>query len=201
MQFDVAALDAAVCARLVTGTVIPRPIAWIVTVSSEGVRNAAPFSFFNAVCSWPPILAIGMQSRRDGNPKDTLTNIRATGEFVVNLVPRHLTEAMSTTGSEVEPEVDEIALAGLMCAKSSHVAVPRLAGAPAAFECRTRQIIDIEAGRVVVMGDVIAIHVDDAAIVDRQTGYIDATALDLVARIHGADHYATTRDRFTVPRG
>ncbi|MDF7775591.1 flavin reductase family protein [Sphingomonas sp. AOB5] len=200
MRFDVAELDAVKCARLVTATVVPRPIAWVVTQAPDGTRNAAPFSFFNAMSSWPPVLAIGMQPRADGSPKDTLANIRATGEFVVNLVPHALADAMNLTGGAHAPAVDEIRLAGLDSVPSEHIVPPRIVGAPVAYECRLRQVVDIEAGRAIVLGDVLAMHIDDAAILDADAGKIDAPALDLVARMHGAEHYLRTSDLFRIAR-
>lgn len=200
MRFDVAELDAVKCARLVTATVVPRPIAWIVTQAADGTRNAAPFSFFNAMCSWPPVLAVGMQPRGDASPKDTMANIRASGEFVVNLVPYALGDAMNRTGAPHPPAADEIALAGLDTLPSHHIAPPRIAGSPVAYECRLRQLIDIEAGRAIVLGDILAIHVDDGAILDAEAGRIDATALDLIARMHGAEYYLRTGDPFRIER-
>lgn len=199
MRFDVAELDAAKCARLVTATVVPRPVAWVVTQAADGTRNAAPFSFFNAMCSWPPVLAIGMQPRADMSPKDTLANIRESGEFVVNLVPHRLADAMNQTGAPHPPSIDELALAGLDAVPSHHVAPPRIAGSPVAYECRLRQLIDIEAGRAIVLGDILAIHVDDHAILDN-AGRIDATALDVIARMHGAEYYLRADEPFRIER-
>ena len=200
MRFDVAALDAETCGRLMTATVLPRPIAWIVTLGPDGTRNAAPFSFFNALCSWPPVLGFGIQPRDDGSPKDTLANIRASGEFVVNLVSYAQAQAMNATAVQHPPDVDEIALAGLETVRSRSVAPPRIADAPVAYECRLRDVVDIACGRVIVLGDVVVLHVADDAVIDPLRGHIDGVALDLIGRMHGRDQYLRARELFQVAR-
>ena len=200
MRYDTDQLDADIANRLMTGLVTPRPIAWIVTQDANGNRNAAPFSFFNVLCSWPPILAVGIQPRPGGTAKDTRANIEATGEFVVNLVSAELTEAMNATSATEEPGVDELVLAGIDTAPSAHVAPPRIAACPVAFECRLRQAIAIAPDRAIVLGDVVAIHVNDAAVLDPARGYVDGTALDLVARMHGRCTYLRSTDVFTLDR-
>lgn len=199
-RFDTDTLDAELANRLMTALITPRPIAWIVTQDRAGNRNAAPFSFFNILCSWPPIVAVGIQSRPGGAAKDTRANIEALGEFVVNLVPAALTEAMNATSAPAEPGVDELALAGLDILPSTYVAPPRIAGSPVALECRLRQSIAIGADRAILLGDVLATHVSDRAVVDRDRCRIDATALDLIARMHGRGMYLRSTDLFTLPR-
>lgn len=200
MRFDVASLDPDVCARLMTATIVPRPIAWIVTLAGDGTRNAAPFSFFNALCSWPPVLGFGAQPRDDGSPKDTIANIRETGEFVVNLVSHAQAEAMNATAAQHPPDTDEIALAGLADTPSNMVAPPRVAEAPVAFECRLRSVIDIAGARAIILGDVVMIHVADHAILDPARGHVDGVALDLIGRMHGRDQYIRARDLFRLGR-
>lgn len=200
MRFDTASLDANLCARLITAAVVPRPIAWIVTQTIEGRRNAAPFSFFNALCSWPPVLGIGMQPRPDGTPKDTLANIRATHEFVVNLVNYTQASAMNITGGAYPPNLDEITLAGLEVERSAVVAPPRIVGSPVAFECCLREEINVANGRVIVLGDVLSMHIEDDALLTNGPGKVDAGRLDLVARMHGGNRYLRTSDVFTLDR-
>lgn len=200
MDYDFAQLDAAVGNALMTSLVTPRPIAWVVTQDASGLRNAAPFSFFNVLCSWPPILAIGIQPRPQGSLKDTRANIEATGEFVVNLVPHAAAEAMNRTSGAYPPGVDELAQAGLETIPSRHIAPPRIAASPVAFECRLRQSIPIENDRAILLGDVLAVHVDDAALIDPARGHVDASRLDLIARMHGAGIYLRASDRFVLPR-
>lgn len=200
MRFDVATLDAEMCGRLLTATVLPRPIAWVVTLAADGSRNAAPFSFFNALCSWPPILGFGMQPRDDGSAKDTLANILATSEFVINLVSFEQAGAMNVTGGHHPPAVDELTLAGLASIASDRVAPPRIAGAPVAYECRLREVIEIEGGRAIVLGDVVMLHIVDQAVTDAARGHIDGAVLDLVGRMHGRDRYLRARDPFRLDR-
>lgn len=200
MHYDFATLDAQVANRLMTSVVTPRPIAWIVSQDREGRRNAAPFSFFNVLSSWPPILAVGIQSRPDGTSKDSRANIEAVGEFVVNLVPFALADAMNATSAPLSPEADEIDIAGLETMPSVHVAPPRLAGSPAAFECRLRQIMPVLPDRAILFGNVLALHVEDDAVIDATSGKIDGAKLDLIARMHGADAYLRATDIFRLAR-
>jgi flavin reductase (DIM6/NTAB) family NADH-FMN oxidoreductase RutF len=200
MHYDFAILDAAVANRLMTAVVTPRPIAWIVSQDGKGQRNAAPFSFFNVLSSWPPILAVGIQSRPDGTLKDTRANIEATGDFVVNLVPFALAEAMNATSAPLSPDTDELAIAGLAVTPSVHVKPPRITGSPVAFECRLRQIVPILPDRAILLGDVLALHVTDDAIIDVASGKIDGAQLDLIARMHGAGTYLRATDIFHLAR-
>ncbi len=183
-----------------TATLLPRPIAWITTLATDGTRNAAPFSFFNVLCSWPPVLGIGMQPRVDGLPKDTLANIRANGEFVVNLVAYDQASSMNATSATYPPDVDEIALVGLSVLASDCITPPRIAGAPVAYECRLRSVIDIADGRVIVLGNVVMVHVAAHAVHNAARGHVDGAALDLIGRMHGRDNYVRTNDLFRVER-
>jgi flavin reductase (DIM6/NTAB) family NADH-FMN oxidoreductase RutF len=185
---------------LINGLVAPRPIAWVSTLDPDGNRNLAPFSFFNAFCFHPaPVLAIGPGSRQGVN-KDSLANIKATGEFVVNLVSAELAEAANLCSAEFGPDVDEWDVTGLEPAPCEEVAPPRVAASPASFECRVRQIVDLGlpelATNSLVIGEVVRIHVADAAM-DGLTPRPEV--LDLVGRM-GGDLWCTTRDRFTLAR-
>lgn len=185
--------------QLVTGLVAPRPIAWVSSIAPDGARNLAPFSFFGAFSFDPPTLGIGPGSRAGVN-KDSLRNIKASGEFVVNLVNRELAAAANACSGEFGPEVDEWEVSGLTPEPSSTVAPMRIAESPAALECRVRQVIELgEADRAsnnLVLAWITAIHVDELAL----DGFSPRPeVLDLVARM-GADHWCTTRDRFQLPR-
>src|SRR4051794_41795388 len=129
MQFDPATMPERDVYKLVIGSIVPRPIAWTSTRSLDGSLNLAPFSYFMAVSSTPPILAVSVGYRK-GNPKDTLHNAQATGEFVVNVVSEEVVEAMNLTSGNYESSVDEFALAGLTAAPGVKVAVPHVAEAP-----------------------------------------------------------------------
>ena len=141
-SFDLAGMSAGNSYKLLASLVMPRPIAWITTIDADGLVNAAPFSFFNLVSADPPLAAIGFSGASDRESKDTLANIRATGELVINLVPEELADAMNVTATAAPRGTDEMALAGLERAASTQVRPPRIAASPASFECRTFQIIE-----------------------------------------------------------
>lgn len=199
MDFDLGKLPAANVYKLITATVVPRPIAWVVSRSAAGRLNAAPFSFFNALSGNPPVVAIGIGSRGDAM-KDSARNIRETGEFVVNLVPHAMAEAMNITAAEFDYEVDELQMAKLRTAPSQLVRPPRIVGSPVALECRVLQVVDLGVLRSIVLADVVGVHVADEYVLDAAKCYIDTPRLDLVARMHGAGWYARTTDRFELPR-
>lgn len=185
--------------KLVNGLVAPRPIAWVSTVSSDGTRNLAPFSFFGAFSFDPPTIGIGPGSR-DGVNKDSLHNIKSTGEFVVNLVNRRLAEFANACSGEFPAGVDEWDVAGLEGLPSETVAPMRVASAPAALECRVREVIELGSSERpsnnLVVAWITCIHVVDEAM-DGLTPL--PAVLDLVARL-GGDEWCTTRDRFTLAR-
>lgn len=196
---DPAQLDRRQRNALINGIVSPRPIAWVSSVGADGAANLAPFSFFNAFSFDPPTIGIGPGSRRGVN-KDSLRNIKATGEFVVNLVNRELAERANASSGEFGPEVDEWEVAGVEPAASDLVTPPRVASAPAALECRVRQVIELgdhdRASNNLVIAWVLRLHIADGGFVD---GRVDADVLDLVGRL-GGDEWCTTRDRFDLPR-
>ena len=145
----------------------PRPIGWIASRSAAGALNLAPYSFFNAFNYTPPIIGFASIGY-----KDTLRNIEATGEFVWNLATRTLAEAMNQTCAAVAPEVSEFGLAGLTPVDSQLVAVPRVLESPVAFECRTTQLLQLQAANGdkvatwLVLGEVVAVHIDTALLKD-----------------------------------
>jgi flavin reductase (DIM6/NTAB) family NADH-FMN oxidoreductase RutF len=204
MLFDFATISPENRYKLLTSTVVPRPIAWVSTLDAEGRRNAAPFSFFNVLCGDPPIVGVGIGARPAEHPsgprKDTLANIRATGEFVVNLVAYELREAMNVTAIEFPSGVDELTEAGLTTLPSARVRPPRIAEAPVALECERFSIVEVNAERAIVLGRVLAVHVRDDAVLDAARGHVDTPRLDLIGRMHGGGWYARTAERFEVPR-
>ena len=200
MLFDFATLSAADRYQLLVATVTPRPVAWVVTQDAAGVRNAAPFSFFNAFSNDPPVMIIGIGGRAPGDAKDTGANIRATGEFVVNLVSHANAEAMNVTAIDFPPEVDELHQAGLTTLPSVKVKPPRIAESPVAYECERFMTVEIGADRSLVMGRVLAMHVADECVLNPTRCHIDTPKLDLIGRLHGAGWYSTVRDRFEMPR-
>lgn len=184
MYFNLSELEGRNTYKLMTSTVVPRPIAWVVTLDASGKRNAAPFSFFGLMSGDPPLLCIGVGSRA-GQSKDTGMNLRDGGEFVVNLVSRPLLEAMNVTAIDFGPEVDELEMAGLETLPSVHVAPPRIAASPAAFECRTKQVIEIAPNRWLIVGEPLAAHLRDDAVISAKDCYIDSGKLELVGRMRG----------------
>ncbi len=183
--------------RILVGAVVPRPIAFVSTISPEGVRNLAPFSFFNVVCGDPPVICFSPIWRNP--PKDTIVNIRATGEFVVNIVSEDFADRMNICSGEYPSSVDEFSLSGLTPVDSVVVRPPRVKESHVNMECRLMQIVDVSArpmGGSLVIGEVVRFHVDDAVIEDFR---IDADKLGAVGRMSGSD-YARTRDRFSLIR-
>ena len=190
--------------KILTSTIVPRPIAWVLSLDTEGRRNAAPFSFFNALVGDPPVVGIGIGGRRPedapGTWKDSGANIRATGQFVVNLVGYENREAMNITAVEFPREVDELEQAGLTTLPSTKVKPPRIAEAPVALECERMAIIEVGVDRAIVLGRVLAVHVRDDCVLDARRCYIDTPKLDLIGRMHGGGWYSRTTDRFELPR-
>lgn len=183
--------------KIIVGAVVPRPIAWVSTLSTDGVPNLAPFSFFNIVGPNPPSLLFcpGLRGT-DSNPKDTLNNVRATGEYVISLVNEELAEAMNKTATELPPEVNEFEYAGLTPAPSVAVAAPRVAESPVSFECKLSQIVEVGPNAVVI-GEVVHIHIADEVLMERNR--INLEALKPVARLSGP-HYARIRETFELFR-
>jgi flavin reductase (DIM6/NTAB) family NADH-FMN oxidoreductase RutF len=191
---------------LLLNSVAPRPIAWVSTISAAGLPNLAPFSFFNVVCVDPPLLAFapGLRPPKQaqgsrGEPKDTLRNIRETGEFVVNIVTYDLREAMNVTSGEYDASLNEFDLAKLTPEASKIVRPPRVAESPVSFECKLHQILDFSTAPTsgsLVIGQIVSIHVNDAHLKD---GRLDRNSLDLIGRMGGLQYTRTTQ-RFEMVR-
>ncbi len=199
MQFDFDALSGRDRYKLLVSTVVPRPIAWVVTQSDAGIVNAAPYSFFNAISGDPALLAVSIEGQADGR-KDTAVNIRHSGQFVVNLVSDAESAAMVVTAIDFAPDISEVAQARLATLPSVKIAPPRIADSPVAFECETFQVVELPGNRDLVLGRVVMMHIIDGAVIDPARCYVDTPKLDLVGRMHGGGWYARTRDAFEVPR-
>ncbi|HEU5197200.1 MAG TPA: flavin reductase family protein [Methylomirabilota bacterium] len=190
MDFDPQQLDSAAMYKLLIGSVVPRPIAWVSSVDAAGVRNLAPFSYFMAITHDPPTIAFsagprGAETTGGTGRKDTLANVQATGEFVVNVVDDALAAQMNVTSADYPPEVDEFTEAGLATAPSVKVKAPRVAGAPVNMECRVTQILPV--GRLphhLVMGEIVHLHVRDD-VYDPASGRLDMHRLKPVGRLAG----------------
>ncbi len=189
MNFDFTCLPDEDRYRLLTNFVGPRPIALVSTIDDKGRHNAAPMSFFNVFSHEPPILILGIQPREDGQPKDTVANLRRSGEFVVHMVDMSIAKAMLITGRDLPPGEDEIALAGLTTSSSRQVTPPRITEAPCAMECRVEQIIDYPR-RAIILGRVVEMFVRDDCL-DTRGRYVNPKTYQPIARLH-ADNYVTS---------
>jgi flavin reductase (DIM6/NTAB) family NADH-FMN oxidoreductase RutF len=172
--------------------VAPRPIGWISTLDADGRPNLAPYSFFNAVADAPPMVLYGSSGRKTDRDegKDTLANIRATGEFVVNVTSHALRQAMNASSASLGPEVDEFRHAGLTPAPSRVVAPPRVAEAPASLECRLWRVVELPgADNAIAIGEVVGIHIAPEVIVE---GRVDVTLYQPLARLGYRDYSAVT---------
>lgn len=201
MEFDPAQMRYSDRYKLMLGAVQPRPIAWVSSLSPDGLRNLAPYSFFTAVCPEPPTIVFCPNVRSlTHQPKDTLSNIRATGEFVVNIVSEHLAEKMNLTSVEAPPEVDEFEFAGLTPLPSKIVKPPRVGESLVQLECKLHQIVDIgdQPGQgSLVIGTIVYFHVDDSVYIPDFK--IDTHKLQPIGRLAGMD-YSRTRDIFELKR-
>lgn len=198
-SFTLADLSPADAYKLLRNVVTPRPVALVTTVDEEGVVNAAPFSFFNAIAFDPCMVVLGLEARPDGSPKDTSRNIRATQEFVVNIVDRAMAERMNLCSMPLPPGESEIPLAGFTTASSEHVRPPRIVEAPAALECTRHTTLELGNRREIVVGEVRAIALREALLLDEEKLHVDHEGLDTIARL-GGNFYATSRDTFEMKR-
>ncbi|HEY3243241.1 MAG TPA: flavin reductase family protein [Phycisphaerae bacterium] len=180
--------------------VLPRPIAFVSTLSPEGVANLAPFSFFNAMASNPPTLVFGPATKADTNEKDTVRNLLHLGECVVNVVTYEMRVAMNQASFPYPPDVSEFEKAGFTALPSRLVKPPRVAESPVHMECRLDQIVKIGSGGLagnICIVEVLCFHIaDEICLPD---GTADVNKIDLIARL-GGDGYSTMRDRFDLPK-
>jgi flavin reductase (DIM6/NTAB) family NADH-FMN oxidoreductase RutF len=192
------------CYKLMSGLIVPRPVALVSTVDANGVANVAPFSFFSGVGSNPPTLLFcptlrAVKSGRPDDRKDTLRNVELTGEFVVNVVSDALAGAANATAAEVGPDVDEFELAGLTPLASEVVRAPRVAESPAQLECKLMQIVftgEGDGAGVIVVGEIVRFHVHPDLM---ENFRVDPVKLDAVGRMAG-NTWSRTRDLFELDR-
>jgi len=187
--------------KIMTGSIVPRPIGWISTVNDAGEPNLAPFSYFNLMGCTPPVLVFSPGVRTtDGKPKDTLLNVRRWGEFVVNLVTEETAAAMNITATEFPAEVNEFEAAGLTPVPSTVVRPPRVAESPIHFECHVIQIVEVGEGAGesnIVVGRVVHMHVSDEVLFDGDK--IDIRRLKPIGRLAGSG-YCRVTDLFELKR-
>lgn len=198
MEFDLTNKHRKHAYKLLANLVTPRPIAWTTTHSQQGIVNAAPFSFFNVFGTKPPIVALAPGDRTPGIPKDTARNIRTSGELVINLVDEDCAEEMNLTATDLPPEQSETEAYQLELAPSSVVAVPRIAKAPVALECREHTTLRIGQNRLII-AEVLHLHVRDG-LIDPDTLAIDPLAYRSIGRMGSPDYYCHTTHLFKMPR-
>lgn len=198
MEINIAQIGRQDKYKLLIGGVVPRPIAWVTSVSAEGLVNAAPFSYFNVACIEPMMISVSIGRKPGSIMKDTSRNIQATGEFVVNMVDIHNVEAVNQTSADYPPELSEVVEVGLTTQPSVAVKAPRLAESRIHFECRLHQIVTLgePAAFDLVIGEVMHVHVADELY---QDGRIDIEKFAPVSRLAG-NYYATLGQLFEHPR-
>jgi flavin reductase (DIM6/NTAB) family NADH-FMN oxidoreductase RutF len=200
MHFDLTRIPATDAYKLLVSTVVPRPIALATTIDGQGRINAAPFSFFNAVSSVPPVVVLGISpgAASDGY-KDTERNIRDSGEFVVSLVDEALAERMNICAVDFPAGTGELEKAELTAAPSVGVGPPRIAQSPVSFECRRITGVSLGPRSMLEVGSVIHIHIRDD-LVDPAKMYVHTERMRLIGRMHGRGWYARTTDLFLMDR-
>lgn len=196
VPIDIEKLDGHQIYKLLAGSIVPRPIALVTTLSQAGVVNAAPYSFFNVVSADPPIVVLGLENRTDGAAKDTALNIQASEEFTINIVSTDMAAAMAICAKDFEYGVDELFHAGLTAVPGSKVSCPYIRETPVAFECRRYVSLAISRSREIVLGKVVYAHYRQD-VLDQERLRINGTALDAIGRLTGSG-YIATRDKFEL---
>jgi flavin reductase (DIM6/NTAB) family NADH-FMN oxidoreductase RutF len=194
LEIDPAQLDRRAAYKLMISLIVPRPIAWVSTISPHGSLNLAPFSYFNGISSHPPIVMIAVGARR-GERKDTWRNIEQTREFAISVVVPELVDAMVLSSGEFPPEVDEFKEAGVTPIDSTRIKPPRIAESPVSLECTLEKIVEV-AGSALILGRVVLYHIREDLMVE---GSVDPRKLMPVARL-GDDYYSHLGEVFKRAR-
>ena len=201
MKFDPGDLSFTDVHKLMIGSIVPRPIAFVSTISKDGKNNIAPFSYFNGVCSKPPTIMFAPARRGwDGKEKDTLVNIRDNKQFVVNIVSESIVEQMVMCATDFDPNVDEFDISGLNAQTSKKVLPPRLKESKVSFECELNQIVEIgdknPGSGFIVIGTIVLFHIDDSIY---ENGHIRLDKLEPIGRLAG-NWYTRPNDNFEIIR-
>ncbi|MFC1963912.1 flavin reductase family protein [Chloroflexota bacterium] len=199
MKIDPSSLDWRGTHHLMMGALVPRPIAFVSTVNADGINNLAPFSCFAPICQKPTLFNFSISTTRDGRRKDTINNIEATWEFVLNVVTEDIAEQMNQASYPYSPEVDEFEKCRLTPVKADLVKPPMVGESPVNIECRVRQVLEFGEGvrrTHMVIGEVLRVHVRDELYVE---GRIQPSKLKAVGRL-GEDYYCYVRDIFEMKR-
>ncbi len=181
--------------KFLSALVIPRPVAFVTTKNSEGKHNAAPFSFFNLFSEDPALVVLGFSHRPDGRSKDTINNIRASEQFVVNMIDKNIIGAMHIASADFLPDESEIDFAGIHLSPSQVVDVMRITESPVSLECKVFEIKDLSERRALVLGEVLSIHIKDQ-IFDPETRRVIPENYSPIARLYG-NEYAWLGKRYS----
>jgi flavin reductase (DIM6/NTAB) family NADH-FMN oxidoreductase RutF len=198
LVLDFATLDKQARYKLLSGIIVPRPIAFVTSLNADGVVNAAPYSFFNVFSDDPPLIVLGLQHKPDHTRKDTTTNINERGTFVVNMVDEALAQAMNDAAADFPSGISEAEALGLALEPSLTVPVPRLAAAPFALECRKTVSLAFGPGRDLLIGEVTGLHAR-VGLLDPENFRVDFSAYQPVGRLFG-DLYTRQTDIFAMKR-
>lgn len=182
--------------KLLIGTVIPRPIAFVTSTTTDGTVNGAPFSYFNIVSSSPPMISVSVQ-RKDGKRKDTARNIKHNKEFVVHIVDEENVEKINETAASLPPDVSEIEQTGLTLTESSIISVPGINEAKVRFECKLEQAIELGQSTDLLIGKIVQYHIAEE--IYEEGGYINYGKLNAMSRLAGHD-YASIGEITTIKR-
>lgn len=199
MQYNFEETSADTIYKLMASSIVPRPIAWITSVSKSGDINAAPFSFFNMMGSNPPVIAVGLQANA-GKLKDTTNNILETNEFVINLVPFRMAEVMNGTSGSFPANVNELSEVGIETMPAISMKAPLIKDAPVKMECTLLSAVPTGESQYVIIGEIKHFHIADEFVLDAESGYIDTDKMELISRMHGRGWYSTNRDLFSLER-
>jgi len=200
MLVDVKSTPVVEVYQMLVGLVTPRPIAWVTTLSKSGVVNLAPFSFFNVFGANPPVVVFSPTLKRDGGKKDTLLNIEANGEFVINASTEKHAQLINLSSTTLPIEESELTLTGQNTIASTSIQTPRLADVPFALECRALQIIPVGHGPIsanLIIGEVLTLHIDHEIL--GEDSYPDPRKLKAIARL-GNEYWCRTQDLFQLER-
>lgn len=195
-EIDFESLGGPEAYKLLAGTIVPRPIALVTTLADTGTVNAAPYSFFNVLSADPPLVALGLENRRDGTPKDTAQNIEAREDFTINIVSAEMATAMAACAADFDYGIDELKETGLTAVPGRKVSSPYILEAPAAMECKRFMTFAISRSRNIVLGKIVYAYYRDG-VLDAERMRVNGDALDAIGRLTGRA-YTRTRDKFEL---
>jgi flavin reductase (DIM6/NTAB) family NADH-FMN oxidoreductase RutF len=200
MEFDFDMMAPAARFAFLTGAVVPRPIAFITTLTALGGCNAAPYTFFSIAGTEPPVVTVTVLPTLDGRMKGTGANMLHTKEFVVNLVSEDLAAAMNMTCIDAPEGIDEMALAGLAPAPSIKIKPPRIEMSPVSLECVLHMTVPLSPNQFIAIGRIVHAHARDELVQDAHAPLLDTNAMRLIGGMHGAKWYTRTTDQFAMDR-